>query len=1017
MSEPPPPPPPPVPPPSNSQQVPAPVVPLQGSESSSAPQNTSSEPSTVPGGGGGSVMDTSADIVDVATSTNTPVTMQTAADPHRSLLASIPTQYNQPHAYEQWQSMPPPHQFYAYQQHMQTVPPPSASPFGYMGHAPYPFHGGFPHPPPIHYQPHSETDQSSTPQTKGKRRMTEHDEAQEHHEARIASYVGRLRNAGVGDAIINSLDLYSDVGINSAEELIRNYSGHQTSLRTMEERLNRLQSTVERLVQVGIPPPEQPEARQPSRDTTSTNPSRASSSSRTRQSASSSSLRAQTQTTGRSRRRESSPPRATESREGDSSTPGHFARPLASSLAQSTEPASKHRRQGSTAGTSSSIYADPAVVDAQQAAIWHPPAGQTGLIGDESTTWRYSGQIRVQLPGRLPPNTEVLRDQSHPEAYGPLGSDEELDEDDDDEPRRKKKSKGKKKAQNEPSTSQSTIDNLSDLEGRRGIIHDFWGMNPAPVGPDHIRDNRMRGMLSRYVFHDPRNNIVYAGQTAIKAANAALKRVDFEGDVGKKSIRRATHWGLPTTPRSTARLIRLAQDTYAHHHVRFEAYTLLTELYNIAQTVIPEVRDDSMEYIMANFDPEEIGDQFDSIRRRTPEIPRNWASARVSNPSNWTEGMGFAQPTGADLFDIDRLGRYLLAHGRPGSQNFVYGTQFDYRRAFHRRSIFGYALARFFGPPETGRGRSRNGHVLFTRSLAILMASPQMYRDLIQQWNERHPDRLYTPQTGRVCYFRPMLLDDESINDINVDTVAEVLIHNGVPTDWIDHAYNFGVYYLNQLYNGDANHQIIFDEADNERVRCLDQYGLPPAMPEWDGWKLPDETDLIRSYYFEQRELEKFGPNAPQRGYWEIAGPSGGSNVERWLSFHPNTFNNSFDVMLVIEVALYPHDTYCATTQATLTTLVYPIKGLNYLGVNAHLIYVSGLATQLPPIIQDHVTDRTAAPAPLLANTQPAAPPEPESPGYIPTPAEVEARIGNIPDTDSCYLVSRGRKPGIYATK
>lgn len=78
---------------------------------------------------------------------------------------------------------------------------------------------------------------------------------------------------------------------------------------------------------------------------------------------------------------------------------------------------------------------------------------------------------------------------------------------------------------------------------------------------------------------------------------------------------------------------------------------------------------------------------------------------------------------------------------------------------------------------------------------------------------------------------------------------------------------------------------------------------------------------------------------------------------------------------------------------------------------------MSGLATQLPPIIQDHVTDRTAAPAPLLANTQPAAPPEPESPGYIPTPAEVEARIGNIPDTDSCYLVSRGRKPGIYATK
>ncbi|XP_006461611.1 hypothetical protein AGABI2DRAFT_118479 [Agaricus bisporus var. bisporus H97] len=302
------------------------------------------------------------------------------------------------------------------------------------------------------------------------------------------------------------------------------------------------------------------------------------------------------------------------------------------------------------------------------------------------------------------------------------------------------------------------------------------------------------------------------------------------------------------------------------------ALPLPNQLYNIAQTVIPEVRDDSMEYVLANFDPEEIGDQFDSIRRKTPEIPRNWASARVSNPSNRTEGMGYTQPIGSDLFDIDRLGRYLLAHGRPGSQNFVYGTQLDYRRAVHRRSIFGYALARFFGPPETGRGRSRNGHVLFTRSLAILMASPQLYRDLIQEWNERHPDRLYLPQTGRVCYFRPMLLDDESVANINVDTVAEVLIHNGVPTEWIDHVYNFSVYYLNQFYNSDTNHQIIFDDADDERIRRLDLYGIPPAMPEWDGWRLPDDTDLIRCYYFEQRELEKFGADAPQRGYWEIAG-------------------------------------------------------------------------------------------------------------------------------------------------
>lgn len=77
---------------------------------------------------------------------------------------------------------------------------------------------------------------------------------------------------------------------------------------------------------------------------------------------------------------------------------------------------------------------------------------------------------------------------------------------------------------------------------------------------------------------------------------------------------------------------------------------------------------------------------------------------------------------------------------------------------------------------------------------------------------------------------------------------------------------------------------------------------------------------------------------------------------------------------------------------------------------------MSGLATQLSPIIQDYHAHRQSTPLSREAGRQTVTVNEAEV-VVVPTPAEVEAQIAKLPDTDACYLVSRGRNPGIYATK
>jgi hypothetical protein len=83
----------------------------------------------------------------------------------------------------------------------------------------------------------------------------------------------------------------------------------------------------------------------------------------------------------------------------------------------------------------------------------------------------------------------------------------------------------------------------------------------------------------------------------------------------------------------------------------------------------------------------------------------------------------------------------------------------------------------------------------------------------------------------------------DNASNVTLQTIINLLIDNCIPPGWIDHAYPFRLNYINHQYAGSAYTQY-FNEMDNKRLERIRAYGIPPAIPEWDGWRSPTDEDM-----------------------------------------------------------------------------------------------------------------------------------------------------------------------------
>ncbi|KAG6881917.1 hypothetical protein C0995_016668 [Termitomyces sp. Mi166 len=142
------------------------------------------------------------------------------------------------------------------------------------------------------------------------------------------------------------------------------------------------------------------------------------------------------------------------------------------------------------------------------------------------------------------------------------------------------------------------------------------------------------------------------------------------------------------------------------------------------------------------------------------------------------------------------------------------------------------------------------------------MAWPGMYCEAVALYNAAFLEQLLVAQYGsHLNILQVYVPDDQAHNFSDNDTLC-VLLHNRIPLDWVDHAYTYGVVYLEQQFHNPMMSMDIFKDVDNKRIEHLSHYGTPPAIPQWDGWREMTEDDHYCLMF--KRDEERLLPAPPE---------------------------------------------------------------------------------------------------------------------------------------------------------
>ncbi|KAG6890750.1 hypothetical protein C0992_012923 [Termitomyces sp. T32_za158] len=115
------------------------------------------------------------------------------------------------------------------------------------------------------------------------------------------------------------------------------------------------------------------------------------------------------------------------------------------------------------------------------------------------------------------------------------------------------------------------------------------------------------------------------------------------------------------------------------------------------------------------------------------------------------------------------------------------------------------------------------------------MACPGLYREVIDTFNKVYNEPFVAQHRPQLTISQVHVPDDKVWNFFDNDAIR-VLLYNHILVEWVDHAYMYGVVYLEQQFHHPTMSLDIFHEVDDERLERLRLYGTPAAIPQWDRW-------------------------------------------------------------------------------------------------------------------------------------------------------------------------------------
>ncbi|GLB37188.1 hypothetical protein LshimejAT787_0402390 [Lyophyllum shimeji] len=358
-------------------------------------------------------------------------------------------------------------------------------------------------------------------------------------------------------------------------------------------------------------------------------------------------------------------------------------------------------------------------------------------------------------------------------------------------------------------------------------------------------------------YCSPLTNRVYAAEAAtLASAQEITQGTPYVPPLGR--LYAVAPRGFPMNPYELNQLTSLVtgnqsknKNAQVSDEDRYHGYLLLREFLRVSNSVNDRIRDRTMRLAASSEELSRL--PRPDVPPTNPDVP-----ARVTRPpgafeyraGSRTRGAGLSQPGPGHAFDIEHWARHVLHHGRPGSTNPYGGIPMDYAFRVHRRGVMGYLLANLLAPTAYA---SRQEYV---RIFASVVARPGRYAEAVADYNYRNPQQPFTPLQAPEFTIQRIVIADPRAG-VTEQEVLRNMLDNRIPVEWADHAYTFGLYYWAFNYANSGASASFFRSIDDDRVVRLDRTGVPPAIPQWDGWRHPTTEDITRVQTLMYLELEE----------------------------------------------------------------------------------------------------------------------------------------------------------------
>ncbi|KAG6859468.1 hypothetical protein C0995_008247, partial [Termitomyces sp. Mi166 len=326
------------------------------------------------------------------------------------------------------------------------------------------------------------------------------------------------------------------------------------------------------------------------------------------------------------------------------------------------------------------------------------------------------------------------------------------------------------------------------------------------------------------------HNTVHVGADANWAA--AFKFYSHQwAKVPATIVYKYTLRGLPRTPYELFQLYKYYANEHVSHHNRVVAYMLISELLQFAQRLDDNLHDCTMQDLK---NPIQGPEDMDLVEQR--HIPTCFLHVKEDG-TLVLHVMHALDPS--HPFNLEQVVQYTLISGQPGLENTWQGITFDFAFYMHWRTLFGFALCQALCTNSTAKST-------VVRRLALVMVHSGMYHEAVASYNVAFLDRPLVAQYGSHLNILQVHVPDDQAHNFLDNNALHVLLHNCIPLDWVNHAYTYGMVYLEQQFHSPTMSLAIFREVDDEHIERLSCYSTPPAIPHWDGWREMMEDDHYR---------------------------------------------------------------------------------------------------------------------------------------------------------------------------